>query len=157
MSARRRAGAAARETSAGAPVLERLPEEQGGGRPVLGPRRLARSFAAAFLGLYHLLRHEPNAQIHATLALAATALAIWLGLPAHEWAILCALFGLVLGLEAMNTAIEGVADLAMPRQDPRVATIKDLAAAGVLIAALGAAAAGWFLFGPRLLRLLGQG
>jgi diacylglycerol kinase len=134
--------------------LPLLPEERQGAAP-LAPGRLRRSFGAAFLGLGHLLRHEPNAQIHAALALVATALGLWLGLTPPEWALLMALFGLVIGLEAMNTAVEGLADLAMPHRDPRVATIKDVAAGGVLAAALAAAAAGLFLFGPRLLHLLG--
>jgi len=133
--------------------LATLPEERLPA-PALGPRRLLRSFGAAFAGLGHLLRHEPNAQIHAALALLATALGVWLGLTPPEWALLATLFGLVIGLEAMNTAIEGLSDLAMPRRDPRVRTIKDLAAAGVLAGALGAAGAGLCLFGPRLMRLL---
>jgi diacylglycerol kinase len=135
-------------------ALPLLPEERQRAAP-LAPRRLHRSFGAAFAGLGHLLRHEPNAQIHAALAAVATVLGLWLGLTPPEWALLMALFGLVIGLEAMNTAVEGLADLAMPRRDPRVATMKDLAAGGVLAAALAAAAAGLFLFGPRLWRLLG--
>jgi diacylglycerol kinase (ATP) len=135
-------------------ALPPLPEQRQRAAP-LAPPRLRRSFGAAFLGLGHLLRYEPNAQIHAALAIVATALGLWLGLTPPEWALLMALFGLVIGLEAMNTTIEGLADLAMPRRDPRVATIKDVAAGGVLAAALAALAAGLFLFGPRLLRLLG--
>src|SRR5581483_4755164 len=135
-------------------VLPLLPEqrERAG---ALAPRRLRRSFGAAFAGLGHLLRHEPNAQIHAALAAVATALGLWLGRTPPGWALLMALFGLVIGLEAMNTVAEGLADLAMPRRDPRVATIKDVAAGGVLAAALAALAAGLFLFGPRLWRLFG--
>jgi len=133
--------------------LAPLPEDRRPA-PALGPRRLLHSFGAAFAGLAHLLRHEPNAQIHAALALVATALGVWLGITPPEWALLATLFGLVIGLEAMNTAIEGLSDLAMPARDPRVRTIKDLAAAGVLAAALGAAGAGLCLFGPRLVRLL---
>jgi len=140
--------------SLGDDALPLLPEQrQRAG--LLAPRRLRRSFGAAFAGLGHLLRHEANAQIHAALAVAATGLGLWLGLTPPEWALLMALFGLVLGLEAMNTAVEGLADLAMPRRDPRVATIKDVAAGGVLVGALAALAAGLFLFGPRLLRLFG--
>jgi diacylglycerol kinase (ATP) len=134
-------------------ALPLLPEQRQRAAP-LAPGRLRRSFGAAFAGLGHLLCHEPNAQIHAALALVATALGLWLGLTPPEWALLMALFGLVLGLEALNTAVEGLADLAMPYRDPRVATIKDVAAGGVLIAALAALAAGLFLFGPRLWRLL---
>jgi len=133
--------------------LPPLPEDRPAA-PILGPRRLVRSFGAAFAGLGHLLRHEPNAQIHVGLALLATALGVWLGITPPEWALLATLFGLVIGLEAMNTAIEGLSDLAMPARDPRVRTIKDLAAAGVLAGALGAAGAGLCLFGPRLVHLL---
>ena len=136
-------------------ALPLLPEERRPGAP-LAPRRLGRSFSAAFGGLAHLLRAEPNAQLHCALALLTTGLAIWLGLTPVEWAVLMALFGLVIGLEAINTAIEGLADLAMPHRDPRVATIKDVAAGGVLAGALAAATAGFCLFGPRLLRLLGS-
>ncbi len=140
--------------SAANPQKELLPEERRPGA-VLGPERLLRTFRAAFAGLWHLLQHEPNARIHLALAGAASALAIWLGLPAAEWALLMVLFGLVIGMEALNTAIEGLADLTIPQRDPRVAIIKDVAAGGVLAAALAAAAAGGFLFVPRLLRLLG--
>jgi diacylglycerol kinase len=138
---------AAREPRAPAPgVRERR-------APTLGPRRLARSFAAAFAGLAYLLRHEANARIHVALAGAAALLGLWLGLAPVEWALLATLYGLVIGLEALNSAVERLADLACPELDPRVQAIKDLAAAGVLVAALGAAGAGLAIFGPRLLRL----
>ena len=120
----------------------------------LGPRRLLRSFSAALAGCWLLLRVEANARIHVGLAVVAAALALWLGLTPAEWAILFGLYGLVLGLEAMNSAIERLADLVQPAPDPRVRAIKDLAASGVLVGAVAAAAAGLALFGPRLLRLL---
>jgi diacylglycerol kinase len=126
-------------------------------RRVLGPRRLVRSFAYAFAGLSHLLWREPNARIHAFAAVLATALGVWLDLSPAEWAVLMALFGLVIGLEAMNTAVEELADVAMPQRDPRVQHLKDVAAGGVLAGALAAAAAGLFLFVPRLLHLLVRG
>ena len=132
----------------------RLPAERRSA-PTLGPRRLGRSFRAAFGGLFHLLRYEANARIHAAAIVLTTALGIWSGLTPGEWAAVLGLYGLVLGLEAMNTAVEGLADLAMPRHDPRVATIKDVAAGGVLVAAVAAAVAGLVIFGPRLWRLFG--
>jgi diacylglycerol kinase len=124
-------------------------------RRTLGPRRLVRSFGYAFAGLAYLLWREPNARIHAGAVLLVCALAAWLGFDAAEWALLVSLCGLVIGLEAMNTAVEGLADLVQPARDPRVRHLKDVAAGGVLAAALAAAAGGCFLFGPRLWRLLG--
>src|SRR5947199_6776653 len=79
-------------------------------RRVLGPRRLVRSFGAAFAGLGHLLWREPNARIHGALALLATALGIWLGLSAAEGALLATLFCLVIGFDALNTAVVELAD-----------------------------------------------
>ena len=141
---------AAREPHAPAPVArERL-------APTLSPRRLCHSFAAAFAGLGYLLRHEANARIHLALALAAATLGLWLGVTPVEWALLATLYGLVIGLEALNSAVERLADLTYPERDPRVRAIKDLGAAGVLAAALGAAGAGLAIFGPRLLRLFGM-
>ena len=114
-----------------------------------------RSFGYAFAGLAYLLWREPNARIHAG--------AVLLRLRAGRMArpgrcgvgALGRLCGLVIGLEAMNTAVEGLADLVHPARDPRVRHLKNLAAGGVLAAALAAAAGGCFLFGPRLWRLLG--
>ena len=131
-----------------ADALPLLPAERRA-RGVLNVARLCRSFAAAFAGLFHLVRHEPNARIHAAIAVAVTALGLAVGLAPLEWAVLVGLVGLVIGLEAMNTAIEGLADLAMPDRDPRVQTIKDLAAGGVLAGAMAAAAAGCWILGPR--------
>jgi diacylglycerol kinase len=128
---------------------------ESGACPVLGVQRLRRSFGAALAGLWWLVRREPNARIHVGLAALAVALALWLGLSPAEWALLVTLFGLVIGLEALNTAVERLADLAVPQPHPQVRLIKDLAAGGVLAAALAAAAAGVCLFGPRLLRVLG--
>jgi diacylglycerol kinase len=124
--------------------------------PTLGPRRLARSFGAAFVGLAYLVRHEANARIHLALALVAAGLGVWLSIPPAEWAILFALYVLVIGLEAINSAVERLADLVCAAPDPRVRAVKDLAAAGVLAGALGAAAAGVCLFGPRLWALVAR-
>ena len=57
----------------------------------------------------------------------------------------------VLAAEAFNTAIETLADALAPERDPLVGRAKDLAAAGVLLASVGAAVVGLLVFGPRLL------
>jgi diacylglycerol kinase len=55
-------------------------------------------------------------------------------------------------MEAMNTALETLADFACNKQiDPRIAKAKDLAAAGVLMAAIAALAVGIIIFLPKII------
>jgi diacylglycerol kinase len=65
-----------------------------------------------------------------------------LRLSALGWAIVVLAIALVLAAELANTAIEAVVDLASPDEHPLARRAKDVAAAGVLVASAGAAAAG---------------
>lgn len=99
-----------------------------------------------------LLRSEPNARIH----LLATAFALiagtTLGLSGLEWALIVVAIALVLTAEALNTAIEQLANALMPDHHPLVGGAKDLGAGAVLIAAVGAAVIGVLVLGPHLWR-----
>ena len=112
----------------------------------------ARSFGYAFRGLARLFR-EPNARVHAL----ATLVVVWLGFALHlealEWGALVFAIVLVLAAEAFNTAVESLADAAVPEQHALVRDAKDLAAAGVLLAALGATVIAVLVLGPHLLEL----
>jgi diacylglycerol kinase (ATP) len=57
---------------------------------------------------------------------------------------------LVWSAEAFNTALEELADALHPERDPGIGRAKDVAAAAVLIAALGAAVIGMLVFVPHL-------
>ncbi|MBW2241048.1 MAG: diacylglycerol kinase family protein [Deltaproteobacteria bacterium] len=116
-------------------------------------RRL-QSFGFAFKGLIQLFRSQANARIHAFVALLVVAMGFFLGLPARDWAALVFAISLVLALEAVNTAIEALADRVAPDAHPLVARCKDAAAAAVLIAAAGAVVVGLLLLGPPLLAWL---
>ncbi len=108
-----------------------------------------RSFAHAFRGLGRFLR-EPNAQVHVLCAFVVLFLAWLLNLAPLEWAALVFAITLVLGAEAFNTALESLADAAVPERHALVGTAKDVAAAAVLLSALGAAAIGVLVLGPHL-------
>ena len=69
-----------------------------------------------------------------------------------EWALLVLASALVLSAEAMNTAVEKLADRVSPERHPLVRDAKDVAAAAVLISAIGAAVLGALVFVPALLR-----
>lgn len=114
-----------------------------------------RSFRCALRGVRHALVSQHNAWIHAVATVAACGLGLLLGLSKVEWcAVVLAIVG-VWTAEAINTALEFLCDVASPEFHPRVEKAKDVAAAGVLIAAVGAAVIGLLVFGPPLLRMLG--
>jgi diacylglycerol kinase len=121
---------------------------------VAGVAGRLRSFRYAGRGVLRLLS-EPNARLHALAAFLAIVLGSVLRLSAVEWALVALAIALVLVAEAVNTGIESLADAAVPARHPLVAAAKDLGAAAVLIAALGAVAVAACVFVPHLSELLG--
>ena len=122
------------------------------------PRRShsrAAAFGYAFSGLWYVLRTQRNAWIHAVASLLVIALAAWLRLSPHDWAVLLLAIGLVWMAEFVNTALEAAVDLASPAVHPLARVGKNVGAAAVLIAAGTAAAVGLLILGPALWRRLG--
>lgn len=114
--------------------------------------RLGRSFAVAGAGLARAWATQPNLRIEVVIGLLALGLAAWLEAPAAPILLACAL---VLALELMNSAVEAVVDLASPQLHPLAGTAKDLAAAAVLTASIGAVVVGLVVLGPPLLTRVG--
>jgi diacylglycerol kinase len=112
--------------------------------------RLA-AFAHALRGARRLLATQPHARFHALASAAVIGLAAWLRVSRAEWALLAIAIAMVWAAEAFNTAIESLADEVSTEWRERIKHAKDLAACGVLAAALGAAAAGLLVFVPYLL------
>lgn len=110
--------------------------------------RLA-SVGHAWRGLGVLLA-EPNARIHLGAACAVLLLGLALQVTPQQWALLALSCALVLSAEALNTALEHVVDIASPEWSEGARRAKDVAAAGVLIASIGAVVVGLIVFGPRL-------
>lgn len=79
-------------------------------------KKRAKSFTYAGKGIRTLIKYEHNARIH-TVAAIAVILAAWLlGCDAVEWSILIICIGMVFSAEAVNSAVEALADrLASPR------------------------------------------
>jgi diacylglycerol kinase len=121
----------------------------------MGLRRRIESFRYAFRGLASLVRSQPNARIHlAALALAAAA-GFFFEISRQEWLAVLVCAALVLSLEAVNTAIEHLTDLVSPGFHPLAGKAKDVAAAAVLIAALGSVLVGALVFLPKIVAALG--
>ncbi|HEY4666149.1 MAG TPA: diacylglycerol kinase family protein [Anaerolineales bacterium] len=113
---------------------------------------LVSSFRNALTGLNELLRTQRNARIHLAITLAVIGLAAWLRLSAADWALLAVTAALVWTAELINTALEAVVDLASPGRQPLARLAKDLSAAAVLVAAVGAAVVGALVLAPPLFR-----
>ena len=112
------------------------------------------SFRYAFQGLADLFRSQPNARIHAVASAVAVCLGLFLQISRLEWAVVVLSIALVISLEALNTAIEHLTDLVSPDYHPLAGKAKDVAAAAVLIAAMGAAVVGGLIFLPKIAGLL---
>ncbi|MBJ7258584.1 MAG: diacylglycerol kinase family protein [Chthoniobacterales bacterium] len=104
------------------------------------------SFACAFRGIAALLKSEVHARFHLAATVAALALGWWCEITAGQWTAIILAIGLVWVAEALNTAIEYVADLAHPDEHPEVKKLKDLAAAAVLFASIAALIVGFIVF-----------
>lgn len=115
---------------------------------------LIRSFGFAFVGLGWMLRSQRNAQIHVAITCAVIIAGFALRVSTGEWLALILSIALILSLEALNTAIEAVVDLASPQPHPLAKRAKDVAAGAVLLGALGVAIVGVIVFLPKLLALL---
>ncbi|MDE6193784.1 MAG: diacylglycerol kinase family protein [Muribaculaceae bacterium] len=114
-------------------------------------RKRLRSFRYAFSGIATLLRDEHNSRIHVFAMVCAIAAGFLLRISPTEWCVVVLCCGAVLTAEAMNSAVEAIADLVSPEFHPLVKKAKDVAAAGVLMTAIAAAVAGLIIFLPKLI------
>ncbi len=112
-----------------------------------------RSFGFAFAGLAAMLRTQHNAWIHLASTITVVAAGLWFGVSREEWIWLVLAIVAVWTAEALNTAFELLCDVASPEFHPVVKQAKDVAAAAVLITALGATIVGLLVFAPRLVAL----
>jgi diacylglycerol kinase len=111
---------------------------------------LLKSFQCAIQGVAYVFRTQRNAKLHAAAFVVVLATAAWLQLPPVQWAVLILTAGLVFVAEVANTVIETLVDLVSPDYHELAGRAKDVAAGGVLCAAVLAAVVGLILMGPPL-------
>jgi diacylglycerol kinase len=125
--------------------------ETAGAFEVLKKRK--RSFGFAFRGIGLLFKTQVNARIQAVIAIIAFTTGAVIGLHKIDWIGLIICTVIVFAAEAVNTAIEKLADHLHPGQHPEIGKVKDLAAGAVLIISIGALAIGILIFANRLFEL----
>lgn len=113
-----------------------------------------RSFKYAFRGIFHLLRTQHNAWIHALATVGVLFAGLYFDLTAGEWCWIVLAMTSVWTAEALNTAFELLADATTQEYHPLIGRAKDVAAGAVLLAAIGAAVIGLIIFGPRICAFL---
>ncbi len=108
----------------------------------------------AMHGIALMLRSQHNAWIHAAISVAVFAAGLIFGISASEWCWMVIAIMAVWTAEALNTALEFLADVASPEFHPLVKKAKDVAAGAVLISAAGSALIGLLILGPHLIEFL---
>lgn len=110
---------------------------------------LYQSFGFAFEGIFAGIKKERNMKIHCAAVIFVTIAGCIFRLSVIEWCICLLLFGMILALELVNTALEAVVDLVTEERKPLAKLAKDTAAGAVLIAAIMAAIIGSLIFLPK--------
>ena len=100
--------------------------------------------------MFLLFHYEHNAWIHLIAIVCAVTAGIILSLTSLEWVVILFAIGSVLAAEAINTAIEKLADFISPSHQVLIGKAKDLAAA-VLILSTCAFIIGGIIFIPKII------
>lgn len=125
----------------------------------VGPLTLSgriQSFRYAGRGVRLMLRSQHNAWLHAVASCCVMIVGGLCVLSAKEWCWIILAIMAVWTAEALNTALELLADVASPDFHPLVGKAKDVAAGGVLISAIGAAVIGLLVLAPHIGPVLGS-
>lgn len=113
-------------------------------------KRLA-SFGFAFKGIATLIRSQPNARIHLMAIIVVTGAGFFFKVSHLEWLVLTLTMTIVMAAEGFNTALEFLTDLVSPHYHELAGKTKDVAAAAVLITAIGAIVVGMIIFVPKIM------
>lgn len=119
---------------------------------------LWQSFQFAGKGLQAAFWSQRTMRVHMGVATAVSVATVWLDLPVFSAGLLVLAMAVVLAAELMNTAVETLVDLEVGRAHHELAgRAKDLAAAGVVVTAAGAALVGVMVLGPPAAAAIGAG
>lgn len=115
-------------------------------------KKIIKSFKYAIEGIRTGIKEEKNMKIHIFIMILVIICGIIFKINKVEWVICIILFGFVISLELVNTAIETTIDLITLERNPKAKIVKDVAAGGVLIAAITSAIIGLIIFIPKIIR-----
>lgn len=111
------------------------------------------SFKYAFRGMWLLITTEDSIKVQFSIALLVTVLGFILEISAIEWMLQSLAIGLVLVAEALNTAIEEIANFVHPEYHKKIGLIKDIAAGAPAFAALTSLIIAGIIYTPKIINL----
>lgn len=116
--------------------------------------KITASFKYALNGLKVCFKTQLNFRLQLLAAAIAIGAAVVLHINVLQWLAVLLCIAMVLAAELLNTAVEEMCDHVSPSHHPQIKIIKDLAAAGVLVIALGSLAIGLFIFIPAIVHFI---
>jgi len=110
-----------------------------------------KSIGFALKGAYKLITTEHSIMVQFSIAILLVIAGFYFHISREEWMLQTLAFGLVLGIESLNTAVEKIADFIHPEFHDRIGFIKDIAAGAVMFAATAAIVVGLLIYVPKFL------
>ena len=113
-------------------------------------KRYQLSFLHALEGIGYVVKNEHNFIIIIFSIIVTTILGFLLKVNTYEWLFIITCYGLVLGSEMINTAIESTVDLVTQKYETLAKMAKDCASSATLIFSIVSFVGGLIIFIPKL-------
>ena len=110
-----------------------------------------KSMGFALKGAIKLITTEHSVMVQFSIGILLIIAGFVFHISREEWMMQILAFGLVLGVESLNTAVEKMADFIHPEYHEKIGFIKDIAAGAVMFAATAAIAVGLLIYVPKFL------
>ena len=108
-----------------------------------------KSIGFAVKGAYKLITTEHSVMVQSSVGVLSIIAGFYFHIDRYEWMFQILAFGLVLGIESLNTAVEKIADFIHPEFHHKIGFIKDIAAGAVMFAAAAAIAVLLLIYVPK--------
>ncbi len=113
-----------------------------------------RSIKFAIRGMWLLMRTEDSIKVQLFIAIIVTIMGFYFKISFIEWMLQFIIIGIVLVAEALNTAVEKVADFVHPDYHKKIEFIKDIAAGAPGFASIVSLILVGFIYIPKIILLL---
>jgi len=108
-----------------------------------------KSVGFAVKGALKLITTEHSVMVQSSVGVLSIFAGFYFHIDRYEWMMQILAFGLVLGVESLNTAVEKIADFIHPEFHEKIGFIKDIAAGAVMFAATAAIAVLLLIYVPK--------